>query len=177
MNWKDFSAKAKAVLATVAPELGAAMGGPLGGAAGVMIAKALGTQGADDPATEAAILAGDPETLKALNQANKDFLIKMEELGISKDKLVFDDIANARAREISVKDPTPSILAYGITVGFFATLGFMLFIGKPTVGGDALLVMLGALGTAWAGVVAYYFGSSMGSRENQKAITEIAKAP
>lgn len=172
-----FSDKAKSILSTVAPELGVALGGPLGGMAGVMIAKALGGKSIDDPAVDAAIVGGDPEVLLKLKQANTDFLVRMEELGIERDKLVFADIASARQREIEVKDHTPAILAYAVTVGFFGTLGVLIFHGKPVVGGDSLLVMLGSLGTAWAGIMAYYFGSSKSSKSKDDTIAQIAKGP
>lgn len=173
----SFSDKAKQIIATVAPTVGAAIGGPFGGLAGVMLSKLFGSaeKPADDKAVEQAIISGDPEALLKLKQAENDFTVQMEKLGIERDKLDYDDRANARAREESVKDHTPAILAYAITAGFFGTLGFMLVNGKPQTGGDALLVMLGSLGTAWAGITAYYFGSSAGSRKNQEALAQIAK--
>ena len=64
------------------------------------------------------------------------------------------NIEGARRREVDTKDTaTPRWLAFGI-------LGWMLAMGKPAVGGDALLVMLGSLGTGWANCVSYYFGCS-----------------
>lgn len=172
-----FSDKAKQVLATIAPELGLAIGGPFGGLAGTALARALGTKGPDDSANEAAILSGDPEVLLKIKQANSDFVLQMEQLGIDRDKLVFEDIANARAREVAVRDRTPTVLAYSVTIGFFATLAVMIFHGKPEIGGDALLVMLGSLGTAWAAIMAYYYGSSKSSDTKTQALTEIAKGP
>jgi len=170
----SFSDKIKQLIATVAPTLGTALGGPLGGAAGVFLAQALGVNPGDDKAIEAKLASADPATLLALKKADQDFQAHMAELGIESDKLVYDDKANARAREIAVKDNTPAVLAYAITVGFFGTLGFMLWNGKPAVGGDALLVMLGSLGTAWAGVVSFYFGSSLGSARKDTALAAAA---
>jgi hypothetical protein len=172
MNWSDFGDKAKQVLSTLAPTIGTALGGPFGGLAGAALATALGSS--DPKAAETAILAGNPDVLAKLKTAELDLQGKLAELGVQEHQLAYADTDSARKREMTVKDLTPMLLAIGITVGFFAVLSFMLVMGKPATGGDALLVMLGALGGAWANVVAYYFGSSAGSSAKSETLAKIA---
>lgn len=166
----------KAIVGTVAPTVATALGGPLAGVAVKSIAgKLLGRPEATDEEVEQAVLGADPQTLLRLRELDVEFKKSMTDAGIKLEQIAADDRASARAREVQVRDHTPAILAYAITVGFFGTLGFMLVNGKPATGGDALLVMLGSLGTAWAGVIAYFFGSSSGSRKKDEALSQIAR--
>ena len=90
------------------------------------------------------------------------------------------DVASARAREISVKDRIPAVLAYGITGGFFTLLVLLIFRPIPVSNQELLYVLLGALATSQAAIVGYYFGSSAGSAQKTdmmgKFRQEIAKA-
>jgi len=170
----NFGQTAKSVLATVAPLIGTALGGPFGGLAGSLLSKALGTS--DPKAMEAAITSTDPDILLKLKQADSDFQTQMKALDISEEKLTFDDRANARALEIATHDSTPRYLAYLITLGFFGTLAYLIIYGKPQTGGDVMLVMVGALGSAWTGIVSYYYGSSAGSAAKTDAINKVIAA-
>jgi hypothetical protein len=78
-------------------------------------------------------------------------------------RLEVEDRKSARDREIRTGDRTTRNLAYAVTVGFFGILSAVLYRGIPADSQVALL-MLGSLGTAWTGIVAYYFGSSLGSK-------------
>ena len=53
----------------------------------------------------------------ALKKAELDFDAQMKSLGISEEKLAYDDVASARAREVAVKDHTPMMLAIGMDFG------------------------------------------------------------
>lgn len=177
MNAAGFSDAAKKIIATVAPLLGTALGGPLGGTAGYLLAKALG--GGDVKTADAAILSADPQTLLSLKKVESDFKSHMAELGVEEDKLAYADTASARQREVELKDHTPAILAYLVTVGFFGSLGYLIVYGAPKTnggGGEAFLLMLGSLGTAWVTIIAYYFGSSAGAVRKDKALADIAKS-
>jgi hypothetical protein len=167
----NFGSTAKLIIAGIAPTVGLALGGPFGGMAGSMLAKALGTT--DEKSTEAAILAQNPDDLAKVKQAELDLQAKLAELGIEKESLAFADTDSARKREEVVKDSTPRILAYGITVGFFGILAYLLANGKPP-DSDVIMVMLGALGTSWTGVIGYYFGSSAGSDNKAATIAKLA---
>jgi|SRR5882724_1862400 len=169
----SFGAKALQVLRTVAPTIALAAGGPFGPLAAAAVHAALGT-GGDDKAAETALLTATPDQLLALKKADSDLQVRLKELGIAEEKLTFDDMANARAMQVSTHDSTPKYLAYFVTFGFFATLGYLIMYGKPQAGGDVMLVMVGALGTAWASIVSFYYGSSAGSAANRDALNRIA---
>ena len=161
---------------TVAPSIASAVGGPLAGMATKAISEALlgKPDGTEEELAQAATKA-TPEQLLALKKAENDFALQMRELDIDLERIAGADRDSARNREIKTKDWTPKILAGGITVGYFGVLFYMLTHGLPTTGGsEAMLVMLGTLGTAFGGVMAYYFGSSAGSKEKTEAMNRMA---
>lgn len=155
--WKG----AKGVLKIAAPTLGMMVGGPFGPMAGRVISGVLGlADGTPEDQVAAAVAGATPEQLLALKNADAEMKLKLKQLDIDLAKIDADDRNSARNREIQVRDHIPGILAIVVTVGFFGVLGYMLGYGLPKQGGDALLVMLGALGGGWSTMLAYYFGSS-----------------
>lgn len=160
----------------VAPALATALGGPLAGAATSVLAKAvLGNENGTEAEIEAALAVAKPETLAAIRKADQDFAARMKELEIDVEKVHAGDRDSARKREMATGDWTPAIMALGVTLGFFGVLLFMLNNEIPTVGRDALLVMLGSLGTAWTQIVSYYYGSSAGSARKTEALAKAGK--
>jgi hypothetical protein len=153
-------------LAKVLPTIATAFGGPLAGVAASFVADKLGLSEKTAEAVQAAITGATPEQFAQLRQIDADLQKFFVSQGIKLEEIASADRANARDREAKTGDTlTPRLLALGVTVGFFGVLGYLMASGKPASGGDALLVMLGALGGAWASIVAYYFGSSAGSAE------------
>jgi len=157
----------KSVVRTVAPGLATALGGPLAGVAASALSDALlGRPDGSEADISQAMAVGGADALVKIKAAEQAFQVRMRELDIDLERIHQADRDGARKREAASGDTwTPRLLAIGITCGFFGVLSWLLAQGKPETGGDALLVMLGALGGAWASVVAYYFGSSAGSRE------------
>jgi hypothetical protein len=162
---------------TVAPSIASAVGGPLAGMATRAISEALlgKPDGSEQELTEAAARA-TPEQLLALKQAEQDFAVKMRELDIDLERIANEDRSSARNREVATRDWTPRVLAGLVTGGYFGVLFYMLRNGLPQHGGsEAMLVMLGTLGTAWGGIMAYYFGSSAGSKAKDEAMRRNSK--
>jgi hypothetical protein len=84
-----------------------------------------------------------------------------------------DDRKSARELQAATKSMMPSILAIMVTVGFFGILyALMMGYAKPS---NELMIMLGSLGTAWSGIIAYYYGSSAGSQAKTDALVKGMK--
>jgi hypothetical protein len=56
-----------------------------------------------------------------------------------------------------------------VTIGFFGIL-IWLMIHPADTANTPLMIMLGSLGTAWTGIIAFYFGSSAGSSRKDEML-------
>lgn len=168
--------KAKAILGAVAPVVGGVFGGPAGALAGRVIAQALGKPD-DAPEEELvdAIVAATPQQLLDLKNADLEFKKFLKENDLRIEEIHAADRASARARNIALRDRTPSVLAGAVVFGFFAILIWMLKYGLPERGDEVLLVMVGALGAAFGSIISFYFGSSSSSRAKDDTIAALKK--
>ena len=150
-------------LKQVAPTIATAFGGPLAGMAVSAIAKALGVE----PEKVEDLISSNKlnaDQVAQLKMAEIELARQAQELGLNFEKLAVDDRKSAREMQTVTRSWVPPLLAAAVTIGFFAILGGMMF-GKMSVADNtALTMMLGSLGTAWTGIIAYYFGSSAGSQ-------------
>jgi len=149
-------------LKQIAPTIATAFGGPLAGMAVTAISKAIGV----DPDKVEDMISSNKlsaEQIAQLKVAEIELQKQAQELGLNFEKLAVDDRKSARDMQAATRSVVPPILAAIVTVGFFGILGMMLT-GKVDSSNPALMMMLGSLGTAWTGIIAYYFGSSAGSQ-------------
>jgi hypothetical protein len=172
----------KSIVGSVAPTIATALGGPLAGMAVNAVSQAvLGKpNGSEAEIANAIAASNNPDILLKLKQAENDFAAKMQQLNIDLEKIAAEDRASARAREIAVKDKTPTILAYGYTLGYFLVLAFLIYLGsrgKQLDGAskDLVNVLLGILSAAEVAIIAYYFGSSSGSAAKSVTIEKLAE--
>ena len=149
-------------LSQIAPGIATALGGPLAGLAVTAISKALGIDEKDVQNTiESSKLTSDQ--LASIKQAEIELQKQANELGLDFEKLATDDRKSARDMQVATKSYIPAVLAIGVTIGFFGILvGLMT---DNVTKSDALLLMLGSLGTAWTAIVSFYFGSSAHSEK------------
>lgn len=159
------------LLGQLAPTIATALGGPLAGLATKTLSNVLlGNETASEAEIAKALQNATPDQLAAIKQIESDFKTRMAELEIDLERIAASDRDSARKREVSLGDFTPKVLAAAITIGFFGILFWMFIHGVPKNGNEALLLMLGALQTAFTGVIAYYFGSSAGSKAKNELL-------
>ena len=160
-------------LKQIAPTIATALGGPLAGMAVSAISKAIGV----DEAKVGDLIANNKLTAEQIAQvkiAEIELQKQAQELGLNFEKLEVEDRKSAREMQATTRSMMPSILAGTVTVGFFGIMG-MVFFNKIGSSNPAILMMLGSLGTAWTGIIAYYFGSSAGSQAKTDLLSKASK--
>ena len=153
------------------PTIASALGGPFAGLAAGFIASKLGLEDKTVDSISGLISGASPEDMVKIKEIDADLKKYFAGLGLKETELENADRNSARQREMTVQDWTPRILSYLITLGFFGVVAYLIRYGKPEFGSDVLLVLVGSLGTAWTGIISYYFGSSKGSEEKTRLLS------
>ena len=160
-------------LKTIAPTIATALGGPLAGMAVSAVAKAIGCEpeqvqdvissGKLDATQVAAIQMAELELKKQAQAMNLDFA-----------KLSAEDKKSARDMQIATKSWIPPVMAVGVTCGFFGILAGLMY--GQIQHAPQIDIMLGSLGTAWTGIISFYFGSSAGSQAKTELLHQSEPA-
>jgi hypothetical protein len=125
----------------------------------------------------------EKEEFKA--ELTKEVNRHIEALSVEQNKeleTIIKDMDSARNREIQIatSDKVPKlnklitpILGLFVTVGFFGLLTLAAYKAFPPENERMLDIMTGSLGTAWIGIVMYYFGSSASSSRKQDSLDKM----
>jgi hypothetical protein len=169
----------KATLATVAPALATALGGPLAGVAVHTATKALGISADSEDALAAAVASGDPNVLVELKKAEHAFLLEMERMELSLEELKeqrfakeVEDRGNARDMAKAVGIVPQVVLSAIYTIGYFWMVS-ELFQGDihipeklESLANGMIAIMTGAQ----LQIMNFWFGSSAGSKQKTQVM-------
>ena len=150
-------AKIKNLIGAVAPTIGTALGGSMGGTAAKMVAEVLGCE-PEPKKLEAAVQNVTPEQLAELKKIDKDFEVKMKELDVDLYALETADIQDAR--DSFREDWTPKLFGMVSLLAFVGYI-FTVTIMPPDQNSDTIVsLVLGYLGGLVSGISSFYFGAS-----------------
>lgn len=169
------------LVSTVAPWIGTALGGPLGGMAVEAAANALGLSTKTVDSVKQALSGATPEQMLALKNADQAFALQMQALGfkqlVDMETLAAGDRKDARGMQVSKPSPVPALLSVGVTLGYFGILIGMMLGWLKVDNSQALLLMLGSLGTAWGAVMAFWFGTTRDSGRKTELLAQSSPNP
>lgn len=170
---KSFWDDALSVLGQVAPTIATAIGGPVAGLAVKALGSALGLgDSASEDEVMKAVAGATPEQLLAIKKAEQGFTLRMRELDIDVYRLDKEDRDSARNRQIQTKDWMPNVLGILIIGGFFAIVAFVLT-GQFKVESALAGTLVGYVSAKAEQVVAFFFGSSSGSKSKTAAMSTM----
>lgn len=173
------------LIAKAAPLLGSALAGPAGAAIGSVIATKFGGDINDTNDLINKIEVDPNAKMKLLEiQSNNEVELQRIHMIMAENELKYAYLEieaehkerdSARQRETALtqagqRDITPAVLAYLLTFGVFIALYYLFIQGVPNDNKELIVSIVSALTTVWVSSMAYYHGSSAGSRIKDKLL-------
>jgi hypothetical protein len=147
----------KNLVGALAPTLGSALAGPLGGQAASVVASVLGCN-SDPKSIQQAVQSATPEQMLELKKAEKQFELQMKELEV--DIFALETAEKQNARKTFSRDWTARIMGTAVVGGFLGYI-FLVTLQPPEQNSEALInLVLGYLGGLASAVISFYFGAS-----------------
>lgn len=69
----------------------------------------------------------------------------------------------------------PDLFAWFVTAAFFGVIALLAVRGMAESGSDAVLILVGQASGAFASIIGYRYGSTVGSEKKSDTITDLAK--
>lgn len=176
MSWKT-------LVKSVAPVIGSALGGPVGGVALKAISdKLFPGEKLEGKALEKKIAEAintDPDALLKLKQADQAFEARLKELDIDLEKIHADDRDSARDL---AKNTTllPQTIIAAIFISGFVLVLYAVFSGHVEMTADQSRIAMYLLGILSAGIMQimnFFYGSSSGSKDKTAALSANQNGP
>ncbi len=153
------------VISKSAPILGTAIGGPIGGAAGLIISGIANLFGGN---------ANEPDGLAKLIQSDPDAALKLRQFEIQHQEYLYkaaiENVQSARQRESDIikntgkRDWLMDFLSMFIVISFLILTLVVAFVKLPPMTHDIFYMLLGAFAGGWSVILNYYFGASIANK-------------
>ena len=162
----------KKTVATVAPAVGLALGGPLGGIATAVLCQKLGLgEGATEKQIAEAVMS--PDNLVKIKQAEMDFTARMRELDIDLKRIAQEDRASAREMATASGGRFQMILACATIGTFVGIIGAILcgkLVGIDEYSKQLITYIIGQISGFVGTIMVFYYGSTTGSRDKDRLL-------
>jgi len=169
MDWKS-------LVGTVAPWIGTALGGPLGGMAVTAIGSALGIDAKSEDSIKQALAGVTPDQMLALKKADQDFALQMQALGFKNqsdlEAIAAGDRDSARKMQMANHSLIPACLTVFLTLAVVSIIVARLMHWAPRDSDSLLESMIGSLMTVWLGSCAYWFGTTRNSFDKTQLLAQ-----
>lgn len=169
------------LVSTVAPWIGTALGGPLGGMAVEAAANALGLTDKTVDSVKQALAGVTPDQMLALKQADQNFALQMQALGFKNvadmEAIAAGDRDSARRMQTAKPSPVPALLTCFVVGAFTATLVLLLKFDVPATNRDIVVYMIGQLSGGFTSALAFWLGTTRDSGRKTELLAQSSPTP